>query len=36
LLTQPGREVAGGHLLVTRQLLGGLSLTNPQAMLFVN
>jgi hypothetical protein len=36
LLAQPGRAVAGGHLLITRQLLEGLSLANPQALMFVD
>ena len=31
----PGKVVPGGHLLVTRQLLDGLSLSNPNAMMFV-
>lgn len=36
LLVQPGRAVAGGHLLVTRRLLHGLPIHNPEAMRFVD
>lgn len=36
LLVQPGRVVAGGHLLITRQLLEGISVVNPQTMLFIS
>ena len=32
----PGKVVPGGHLLITRQLIEGLSLSNPKAMLFVD
>lgn len=35
LARTPGKVVPGGHLLITRRLLDGVSLSNPKAMMFV-
>ena len=36
LARAPGKVVPGGHLLITRQLLDGLSLNNPNAKMFIS